>query len=85
VPYTPDVPASGAQKPKQKDNTMTKENLLRKAAIPGLIALTAFLLLVCFPFKAERADRLVGFGSVIVLLGIAGLEYRVSFKRLFGR
>jgi len=85
VPYTPHVPASGAQKTKQKDNTMTKENILRKAVIPGLIALTAILLLVCFPFRAERADRWVGFGSVIVLLGIAALDYRISLKGLLGR
>jgi hypothetical protein len=64
---------------------MTKDNILRKAAIPGLIALTAFALLLCFPFRTERADRWVGFGSVIVLLGIAAAEYRISLKGLLGR
>jgi hypothetical protein len=28
---------------------------------------------------------LVGFASVFVLLGIAALEYRISWKRLFRR
>jgi hypothetical protein len=61
---------------------MTKENLLKSVIIPGAIALIASLLLVRIPFNA---DRLVGFGTVMVLAGIAGLEYRINFRRLFSR
>jgi hypothetical protein len=58
---------------------------MRTAVIPGLIALAAFLLSVRIRFNAARADDIVGFGAVLVLMGIMALEYRISFKRLFGR
>jgi hypothetical protein len=64
---------------------MMREKILRTAVVPGLIALTAFLLLASFPFRAERADGIVGFGAVLALVGIAKLEYRISWKQLFGR
>lgn len=64
---------------------MTKENILRTAVIPGFIALTAFLLSVGIPFNQNRADHVVGFGAVLVLIGILAVEYRISFKRLIGR
>ena len=64
---------------------MAKENILRNAVIPGIIALTAFLLSVGIPFNEDRADHLVGFGAVLVLVGIVAVEYRISFKRLIGR
>jgi hypothetical protein len=64
---------------------MAKRNILRTTVIPGLIALAVFLLSIVIPFNAARADYLVGFGAVLALVGIAGLEYRISLKRLLGR
>jgi hypothetical protein len=52
------------------------------AVIPGVLALAALVLF----FRARfNADSLLGFVSVIALLGIAALEYRISWKRVFGR
>ena len=52
------------------------------AVIPGAIALAALVLF----FRARfNADSLLGFVSVIALLGIAALEYRINWKRVFGR
>ena len=61
---------------------MTKTKLTN-AVIPSVIALTATLLFA--RTSIITADRLVGFGSVLVLAGIAALEYRTSPKALFTR
>ena len=52
----------------------------KTAVIPGAIALAAILLSVSLPFNAVRV---AGFGIVVMLLGIAGLEYG-NEKRLPG-
>jgi hypothetical protein len=59
-----------------------KTNTQLKAVIPGVLALAAFVLLLRAPVSA---DSLAGFLSVLALLGIAALEYRISWKRVFGR
>jgi hypothetical protein len=59
-----------------------KTNTLLLAVIPGVIAPAAFLLLLRAPVDAET---LIGSLSVFALLGIASLEYRFSWKRVFGR
>jgi len=59
-----------------------KTNTQLKAVIPGLLAIAAFVLLLRAPVSA---DSLVGFLSVLALLGIAALEYRISWKGVFGR
>ena len=52
-------------------------------AVPvSLIAVAALLLSVRSSITAES---LIGFASVFILLGVASLEYRISWKRLFGR
>lgn len=61
---------------------MTKQTFLKTAIIPGLIALAVALLSFRIPFNA---DGLAGFGSVLILAGIAALEYRVSWRQFVGR
>ena len=59
---------------------MNKNVLL---AVPfGLLAVAALVLSFRFPVSAEA---LIGFVSVLGLLAVAGLEYRINWKRLFGR
>ena len=59
-----------------------KSNLLILAVTLGVLAATALLL----SFRSlVTADSLIGYASVLALLGMAGLEYRVNWKRLFGR
>ena len=50
-------------------------------AVPvSLIAVAALLL----SFRSSiSAESLLGFASVFALLGVAALEYRISWKRLF--
>ena len=50
-------------------------------AVPvSLIAVAALLL----SFRSSiNAESLLGFASVFALLGVAALEYRISWKRLF--
>ena len=48
---------------------------------PGVIVATALLL----SFGSfGKADIVLGFGTVAVLLAIATLEYRLNWKRLLG-
>ncbi len=51
------------------------------AATSSTIAVAALLLSLRSPVTAES---LIGFASVLGLLGIATLEYRINWKRLFG-
>ena len=52
-------------------------------AVPtSLIAVAALVL----SFRASvNAEALIGYATVFALVGVAALEYRVSWKRLFGR
>ena len=59
-----------------------KNNKLILAVIPGVIAIAAILLSLRSPVTA---DSLVGYGSVIALLGLAALDYRINWKRVFSR
>ena len=65
----------------QTNTTHMKTNKL-VAVIPGVIALAAFVLFFRAPVNA---DTLVGFVSVLTLLGIAAMEYGINLKRVFGR
>jgi len=52
-------------------------------AVPfGLVAVTALVLSVRSSMSAES---LIGYASVGALLCVAALEYRISWKRIFGR
>lgn len=58
-----------------------KKNLL--IAVPvGLLAVAALVLSFRPPVTAESV---IGYASVFILLCMAALEYRISWKRLFGR
>lgn len=59
---------------------MNKNILL---AVPvSIIAVAALLLSVR---SSVSAESLIGYVSVFALLAVAALEYRISWKRLFGR
>ena len=52
------------------------------AATLGALAVAALVL----SFRSSiDADSVIGFGSVFALIGMAALEYRIDWKRLFGR
>ena len=59
---------------------MNKNILL---AVPvSLIAVAALVL----SFRSTvSAESVIGYASVFALLAVAALEYRISWKRLFGR
>jgi hypothetical protein len=61
-------------------NTMNKTIII--AVLSSLIAVAAFLLSGRSPVNAESA---IGYAAVLALLGVAALEYRINWKRLFGR
>lgn len=48
----------------------------------GAIALAAFMLSFRSPVGA---DTLVAYGSVIALIALAAVEYRINWRRVFGR
>lgn len=58
------------------------KNKIILAVIPGVIVSAALLLSFRSPVTA---DAIVGYLSVLALLGVAALEYRLNWKRLFGR
>jgi hypothetical protein len=58
------------------------KNKIILAVVPSVSVLTALLL----SFRSLiTAEALVGYLSVLVLLGVASLEYRLNRKGLFGR
>ncbi|MBI4625346.1 MAG: hypothetical protein HY736_19260 [Verrucomicrobia bacterium] len=59
---------------------MNKNILL--AVLSSLIAVAALVLSYRSPVSAES---LIGYACVVALLGVAALDYRISWKRLFGR
>jgi hypothetical protein len=60
-----------------------KNDIITLAAIlSAIIASAAFLLSAQSPVSVEA---LVGYGSVLTLLGVAALEYRITWRGLFGR
>jgi hypothetical protein len=58
------------------------KNKVLLAVIPGVIVSAALLLSFRAPVSTEA---IVGYLSVLTLLGVAALEYRLNWKRLFGR
>jgi hypothetical protein len=58
------------------------KNYIVLAVIPGVIVPAALLLSFRPPVTAES---IVGYLSVLTLLGVAALEYRFNWKRIFGR
>jgi len=59
-----------------------KTSKLVQAVIPGAIAIAALVLSLRSPLAVES---LVGYCTVLVLLAVVALEYRVSWKRIFSR
>lgn len=60
-----------------------KNEIITLAALLGtIVAAAAYLLSASSPVSVES---LVGYGSVFALLGVAALEYRISWRGLFGR
>jgi hypothetical protein len=58
-----------------------KKNII--VAVPvALVAIAALVLSFRAPVSPESV---IGYASVFALLGVAALEYRISWKRLFGR
>ena len=52
-------------------------------AVPvSLIAVAALVLSVR---SSVTAESIIGYASVLAVLGVAALEYRISWRRLFGR
>jgi hypothetical protein len=59
------------------------KNIILPAVLPGVfIALAALVLSFRSPVPAES---IIGYASVLALLGMAALEYRINWKRLLGR
>lgn len=59
-----------------------KTNIIIIAVLSSLIAVAALLL----SFRSlVTTESVVGYVSVLALLGMATLEYRINWKRLFGR
>ena len=59
-----------------------KNNIITHAAILGITA--AALILLSFRSQVS-VDSVVGFGSILALLGVAAMEYRITWKRILGR
>lgn len=60
-----------------------KKNIINAAPTLGTIAVvTALVLSFRIPANAES---MIGYASVLAILGLVALEYRISWKRLFGR
>jgi hypothetical protein len=58
-----------------------KKNIL--LAVPASVVAVAALVL---SFRAHvNAEALIGYATVLALVGVAALEYRLNWKRLFGR
>lgn len=59
-----------------------KTNIIVLAATLGSVAIAALVL----SFRSSvGVDSVIGYGSVLALVGMAALEYRINWKRLFSR
>lgn len=58
-----------------------KHNIIL-AVLLSVIAVAALLLSFRSPVPAESV---IGYGVVLTLVGVAALEYRINWKRIFGR
>ncbi len=59
-----------------------KTNMIILAATLASVAVAAVVL----SFRSSvDAESVIGYASVLALVGMAALEYRISWKRLFGR
>jgi hypothetical protein len=58
------------------------KNILLLAVTPGVIALAALVLSIRSHVNAES---LVGFACVLTLAALATIEYRINWRRIFGR
>ena len=66
---------------RRKPDINMKKNIL--VAVPvSLIAVAAIVLSVR---SSVNAESVIGYVSVFALLSVAALEYRISWRRLFGR
>lgn len=59
-----------------------KYSKLILAATLGAVALAAFVLSFRSPVGA---DTVVAYGSVLALLAVAAVEYRINWRRVFSR
>ncbi|MBI5771614.1 MAG: hypothetical protein HZA93_27820 [Verrucomicrobia bacterium] len=59
-----------------------KNTILTLAALLGVIAAAALVLSVR---PHVSVDSAIGYTSVLALVGVAALEYRINWKRLFSR
>jgi len=57
-------------------------NITSYAAILGVIAAATILLSVRPHVSVES---IVGFGSILALLGVFAMEYRITWKEILGR
>jgi hypothetical protein len=58
------------------------QNKIVRAATPAIIALAAILLFVRLPISP---DAVAGVATLVFVSAVVGLEYGLSWKRLFGR
>lgn len=59
-----------------------KTNIIVLAATLGLVAAAALVL----SFRSSvSVDSVIGYGSVLALVGLAALEYGINWKRLLER
>ncbi len=59
-----------------------KNNITTQAALLGVIATATLVLSVR---SHVGVDSIVGFGSILGLLGVAAMEYGITWKRALGR
>ena len=59
-----------------------KNNITSYAAILGVTAAATLLLSVRSHVSVES---IVGFGSILALLGVFAMEYRLTWKEILGR
>jgi hypothetical protein len=65
-----------------KPNYIMKNSIPTLAVLLGPAAVAALLL----SYRSEvNVDSVVGYASVIALVGLVALEYRLTWKRLFAR
>ena len=73
---------NGSMKSRLHQIHMKNYKVLIAVSLGVIAAFAALSLSVRSP---GGVDQLFGYGSVLALLGVAALEYRVSWKRVIGR
>jgi hypothetical protein len=69
----------------QLGQTKSRNNMKTNTQIAVLLGLTTVAAIVLSLRSQPSVETVIGYASVLALLGVAASEYRIRWRQLFGR